>query len=178
MIFFYLLSFESYFLKYKFLGSQFEKLSIRTFLWWISFYFTSLDWKVQASISRNTRKAFFWENIRNFLVLESENSISWIIRNFFSGWIFLFLELGPNSSSSWIIRKYMNLYNIRARKFCSPKYTDFFRDGFFLFSKLGPKSAPGSGILYYSQSFLLTLLTVVLSVFLLCPWHDSIFSSQ
>ena len=58
---------------------------------------------MQRFISRNIRKAFFWDNIRNFLILELKSSISWNIRNFFRGVFFLFFfELGlknvPGSS--------------------------------------------------------------------------------
>ena len=58
---------------------------------------------MQRFISRNIRKAFFWDNIRNFLSLELKSSISWNIRNFFRGVFFLFFfELGlknvPGSS--------------------------------------------------------------------------------
>ena len=38
---------------------------------------------------RKYKKAFFWANIRIFLIIESESYISWNIRNFFRGWIFL-----------------------------------------------------------------------------------------
>ena len=37
----------------------------------------------ESSISENIRKAFFRENIRIFLILEQESSISGNIRNFF-----------------------------------------------------------------------------------------------
>ena len=58
---------------------------------------------MQRFISRNIRKAFFWDNIRNFLILELKSSISWNVRNFFRGVFFLFFfELGlknvPGSS--------------------------------------------------------------------------------
>ena len=58
---------------------------------------------MQRFISRNIRKAIFWDNIRNFLILELKSSISWNIRNFFRGVFFLFFfELGlknvPGSS--------------------------------------------------------------------------------
>ena len=40
--------------------------SIRNFPGVDIFYFSSLGWEVQGSISGNVRKAFFWENIRFF----------------------------------------------------------------------------------------------------------------
>ena len=75
------------FLKYK------KSFLLRNFLGVDFFHFLSLGWKVQGSISGNTRKAFFWENIRNFLILELECSISWNIRSFFRGEFFLSLGL-------------------------------------------------------------------------------------
>ena len=46
-------------------------------------------------ISGNIRKAFFWKNIRIFLILDPESSISGNTRNVFSGWIFFYIfELG------------------------------------------------------------------------------------
>ena len=52
----------------------------------------------EGTVSWNTRKAFFWENIRKFLILELESSISWNIRIFFLGWIFFcFFELSLKS---------------------------------------------------------------------------------
>ena len=58
------------------------------------FHFWSLGWKVQGSISRNIKKAFFWENIINILILELESFISRNIRNFFgSGFFFVFSSL-------------------------------------------------------------------------------------
>ena len=56
---------------------------------WIYFNFLSLESKVQSSTSRNIRKAFFWENIRNFLMLEVESFISRNMKNFFRGGFFL-----------------------------------------------------------------------------------------
>ena len=50
-------------------------------------------WK--SSISWNIRKAFFWENIKNLLILELKSSISWNIRNFLGVDLFkLFSSLG------------------------------------------------------------------------------------
>ena len=60
------------------------------------FFFSSLGWKVQGSISGNIRKAFFWENIGKvfywenifFLILHWKVPFP-EIKSFFSGWIFL-----------------------------------------------------------------------------------------
>ena len=54
------------------------------------FYFSGFGWKLQGSISGSTRKAFFWENIRIFLIFELKSSISGNIRNFFRSQYFLF----------------------------------------------------------------------------------------
>ena len=55
------------------------------------FYFLTLSWKMQGSISGNIRKAFFWEKIRNSLILDSEISIAWNTKNFFQdGFFFIF----------------------------------------------------------------------------------------
>ena len=43
---------------------------------------------MQGSISGN----IFWENIRNFLILKQESSISWNIRTFFGVYFFCFLR--------------------------------------------------------------------------------------
>ena len=48
----------------------------------------SISWNVGVPFSPNLKKAFFWENIRNFSILELESPISWNIRNFLGGWIF------------------------------------------------------------------------------------------
>ena len=40
--------------------------------------FLGLSWEVQGFISGNVRKAFLWENIRIFLILDQESSISQI----------------------------------------------------------------------------------------------------
>ena len=58
------------------------------------YFFCFLGLKVLGSISKNIRKAGFWENIRNFLSLELENSISWNIRNFSGRMFIIFLSLG------------------------------------------------------------------------------------
>ena len=71
-----------------------ETLSIRNFPRVDFFVFSSLGWKVQGSISRNIRKAFFRENIRIFLLLEQESSISGNIRNFLGVDFFWFFGLG------------------------------------------------------------------------------------
>ena len=52
----------------------------------------------RVSVSQNIRKVFFWENIKNFLMLESESSIS---RNKTNFWI-----LDLESSISWNIRHF------------------------------------------------------------------------
>ena len=44
------------------------------------------------SISRNIRKVFIWENIRNFLILELESCFSWNIKNIFRAGFFLFFQ--------------------------------------------------------------------------------------
>ena len=44
------------------------------------------------SISRNIRKVFIWENIRNFLILELESCFSWNIKNIFQAGFFLFFQ--------------------------------------------------------------------------------------
>ena len=57
------------FLIYKnsFLLRKYKKcFNVRNFLGVNFFYFSGLRWKVQGSISGNTRKAFFWKNIRFF----------------------------------------------------------------------------------------------------------------
>ena len=68
---------ESYFLKYK------------------KFYRVSVSWKIRnfwaVSISRNKRKVFFWENIKHFLILEPESSISRNISKLFRGCFSLFV---------------------------------------------------------------------------------------
>ena len=47
-------------------------------------------------------------------------------KEFFSGWIFYFLELGLKSSISQNIRKHKNFFNVRARKFHIPKCNEFY----------------------------------------------------
>ena len=76
---------------------------------------------MQRFISRNIRKAFFWDNIRNFLILELKSSISWNIRNFFRGVFFLFFfELGlknvPGSSIIYYWLWESGIYFRRYRK--------------------------------------------------------------
>ena len=50
----------------------------------------------RVSVSWNIRKDFCWENIRNFLILELDSSISREYKNFFERGFFLFFELGLN----------------------------------------------------------------------------------
>ena len=46
---------------------EYKKFSRDGFFFFFYFYFfSSLGWKMQGSISGNTRKALFWENIRYF----------------------------------------------------------------------------------------------------------------
>ena len=68
----------------------FDSWSIRNFSSVDFFYFLSLGWKMQGFTWENIGKAFFWENIRIFLILVLESSISGNIRNFFGGEFFLF----------------------------------------------------------------------------------------
>ena len=49
--------------------------SIKNFLRVDFFHFSGLGWKVQDFISGNIKNAFFWENLRIFLILELEESI-------------------------------------------------------------------------------------------------------
>ena len=121
----------------------------------------------------NLRKPFFcfWENIRNFLILELETSISWNTRDFirgfhflnflnirakrfhfqkfkefFLGWIFLFLQAWAEKCGGLF---WENIRNLRVRKFHFSKYKEFFsRRVFFYFKGLGLKSAPGSPKVY------------------------------
>ena len=94
----------------------------------------SVSWNIRnfmVSLSRNTRKAFFWENIRNFLILEHKkffrggffylSSLGWKVQGsiplnmtrfifFFRvsfSWNFLILE--PESSISWNIRNFFQV---------------------------------------------------------------------
>ena len=62
------LSSESYFLKCKIFRAS-VSWNIRNF--------------VRVSVSRNIRKAFFWENTKNFLILELESSFSRNIRKYY-----------------------------------------------------------------------------------------------
>ena len=102
--------------------------------------------------------------MRSFLTLRLESSISQNMRQIFQSGFFLFFELESSflkhkkfflkSSVFWnirkaFLRKYVNFFNLRARKFHFSKYQDFFnlvarkfyllkykksfRDGFFLF---------------------------------------------
>ena len=65
------------------------------FLAWIFFVFCARAYKVQGSIFGNIRKAFFWENIGNFLSLELKSFIFRNVRNFFLGeFFFIFSSLG------------------------------------------------------------------------------------
>ena len=57
------------------------------------------------SISRNIRKVFIWENIRNFLILELESCFSWNIKNIFRAGFFLFFQ-------AWAEKYTMLPYNI------------------------------------------------------------------
>ena len=59
-------------------------------------FFIFQDW-AEKSISRNIRKALFWENIRSLLILESESSIPRHIKNFFQGGFLWFFELVSKS---------------------------------------------------------------------------------
>ena len=71
---------------------KFLKLWTKKFLWSSESFLGFPDLK-EGTVSWNTRKAFFWENIRKFLILELESSISWNIRIFFwVGFFFVFLS--------------------------------------------------------------------------------------
>ena len=50
-------------------------------------------------------------NVRIFLILEQESSISWNIRNFFHGGSFLFFKLGPKSAAGSPVIYYVNTNN-------------------------------------------------------------------
>ena len=52
---------------------------------------------LKSSISQNLRKAFFWQNITNFLILGLESSFSWNIRILGGGGFFYYFELGLKS---------------------------------------------------------------------------------
>ena len=65
---------------------------IRNFLGVGCFNFLGLIRKVQGFFFGNIRKASFWENIRSFLILELESSISWNTRNFFQRRFALFFD--------------------------------------------------------------------------------------
>ena len=98
------------------------------------FYFSSLGWKVQSSISGNIRKAFFWENIRKvffwenigkvfyweniniFLILQLKSSISRKKKIFFQGEFFwVFLDFGL-VCAGFHFQKYKKSFNRRVRK--------------------------------------------------------------
>ena len=49
------------------------------------------------------RTSFFWENIRNFLILKLESFISRNIRNFFQGGFFLFFLAWTWNYTTWMI---------------------------------------------------------------------------
>ena len=79
------------------------------------FYFSSLGWIVQGSISGNLRKAFIWVNTRKamfrenviFLILELESSISGNIRNFLrSEFFFSFFWGGALTGMCEVALKY------------------------------------------------------------------------
>ena len=100
----------------------------------------------RVSVSWNIRKAFLWENIRNFQIKKIRKFHLSKYKEFSRGRFFLFFELGLKNSISQNIRKDKKFFNIRARKFHFSKYKDFLggRGGggdFFLFFELGPKSA-------------------------------------
>ena len=84
-------------------------------------------------ISGNIRKAFFSENIRNFLILELESSISGNIRDFLGDNFFLFfLGLG------WEVRGYIsgsirNFLMVESESSISRNIKNFFRGELFCF---------------------------------------------
>ena len=63
----------------------------------MNFLFLSLGLKVQGSVSGNIRKGFFWENVRNYLIIELERSFSWNIRNFFGVDFVYYFKLKPKN---------------------------------------------------------------------------------
>ena len=99
------------------------------------------------------RKAFFWENIRTFLILELEWSIfSEHKKSSRSGVFFFFFQASAQKfhfpkykklfrvSVSWNTRKYKKTFNIRARKFHFLNYKEYFLGwSFFLFCDYGLK---------------------------------------
>ena len=100
---------KSYFPKYKtFFQSGFLKIFLSSKL---LLEIQEVSWNIRnffgVSVSPNIRKAFFSENIKNFLILELESFISRNVRkykNFFQSWFSLFFELGLESSISWNIK--------------------------------------------------------------------------
>ena len=74
----------------EFFFGLFLSWSIIYFAGMVFFYFYFFGWKVQGSVFGNIRNAFFWENIRIFLILELNSSISGNMRNFFQVDIFKF----------------------------------------------------------------------------------------
>ena len=63
----------------------------------MNFLFLSLGLKVQGSVSGNIRKGFFWENVRNYLIIELERSFYWNIRNFFWVDFVYYFKLKPKN---------------------------------------------------------------------------------
>ena len=63
-------------------------------------------------VSRNKRKAFLWENISNFLILELESFISWNIEKY--------------EAKKFYFRKYKKFFILGARKFHILIYKNFF----------------------------------------------------
>ena len=112
---------ESFWEKYKTFFQGFRFLKYKEFSPSGYMYHLRLDWKVKSFISGNIRKAFLWENIRNFPILELQSSIFWNIRNFFflgggGARIFFFFELIrkcdlgiPEKRKSFYIRSYLEL---------------------------------------------------------------------
>ena len=72
-----------------------------------SFFRVSVSWNIRNFFSgwiflffrtwAEKCRDLFWENIRNFLILELESFISWYVRNFFGWRIFLFFGGAPGS---------------------------------------------------------------------------------
>ena len=76
------------------------------------FYFLILGWKVHGSISRNIRKAFYWENIRKVFFWENIRiffNIKGPFPEFVSGSILFLggeLEIKSGPSSSYLLYFY------------------------------------------------------------------------